>query len=134
MGGVTSVCAVILAAGLKGIEGDYELPPGAEDDVWALTSAERRVLARKSLLTRIWMATGKKAYYAITRGLNVADREGRGVRFIREAPAIAERLRTHPRVRDVRPRAGGGGDRRRRDLDRRAHWPRPSCHDHRPGP
>jgi hypothetical protein len=67
----------------------------------ALTSAERRVLARKSLLTRIWMATGKKAYYAITRGLNVTDREGRGVRFIREAPAIAERLRTHPRVRDV---------------------------------
>jgi glutamine synthetase len=36
--------AVILAAGLKGIEADYELPPGAEDDVWALTSAERRAL------------------------------------------------------------------------------------------
>jgi glutamine synthetase len=36
--------AVILAAGLKGIEEDYELPPGAEDDVWALTSAERRAL------------------------------------------------------------------------------------------
>ena len=33
-----------LAAGLKGIEADYELPPGAEDDVWALTSAERRAL------------------------------------------------------------------------------------------
>jgi glutamine synthetase len=36
--------AVILAAGLKGIEEDYELPPGAEDDVWTLTSAERRAL------------------------------------------------------------------------------------------
>jgi glutamine synthetase len=36
--------ALILAAGLKGIEADYELPPGAEDDVWALTSAERRSL------------------------------------------------------------------------------------------
>jgi glutamine synthetase len=36
--------ALILAAGLKGIESDYELPPGAEDDVWALTSAERRSL------------------------------------------------------------------------------------------
>jgi glutamine synthetase len=36
--------AVILAAGLKGIEADYDLPPGAEDDVWALTSAERRAL------------------------------------------------------------------------------------------
>jgi glutamine synthetase len=36
--------SVILAAGLKGVEEDYELPPGAEDDVWALTSAERRAL------------------------------------------------------------------------------------------
>jgi glutamine synthetase len=36
--------AVILAAGLKGIEADYGLPPGAEDDVWALTPAERRAL------------------------------------------------------------------------------------------
>ncbi len=36
--------AVILAAGLKGIEADYELPAGAEDDVWALTEAERRAL------------------------------------------------------------------------------------------
>ena len=36
--------AVILAAGLRGIENDYELPPGAEDDVWALTSTERHAL------------------------------------------------------------------------------------------
>jgi len=41
--------AVILAAGLKGIEQDYELPPGAEDDVWALTSAERRAMGIKPL-------------------------------------------------------------------------------------
>jgi hypothetical protein len=67
----------------------------------ALTAAERRVLARKSLITDLWMATGKKLYYAITRGLNVTDREGRGLRFAREAPAIAARLRTHPKVRDV---------------------------------
>ena len=33
--------AVILAAGLKGIEDGYELPPGSEDDVWSLTPAER---------------------------------------------------------------------------------------------
>ncbi len=67
----------------------------------ALTAAERRVLARKSVITRLWMATGKKVYYAITRGLNFTDREGRGLRFVREAPAIAERLRTNPQVRDV---------------------------------
>jgi glutamine synthetase len=34
--------AVILAAGLKGIRDEYELPPAAEDDVWSLTDAERR--------------------------------------------------------------------------------------------
>ena len=66
----------------------------------ALTAAERRVLARKSLITRLWMATGKKLYYAVTRGLNVTDREGRGLRYVREAPAIAALLRTHPNVRD----------------------------------
>jgi hypothetical protein len=67
----------------------------------ALTAAERRVLARKTLITRIWMASGKKFYYAITRGLNFTDREGRGVRFTRQAPVIAARLRAHPRVNDV---------------------------------
>ncbi|HEX3939262.1 MAG TPA: serine/threonine protein kinase [Xanthobacteraceae bacterium] len=67
----------------------------------ALTAAERRVLARKSFITRAWMATGKKVYYAITRGLNFTDREGRGVRFVHEAPAITARLRMHPQVRDV---------------------------------
>jgi glutamine synthetase len=36
--------AVMLAAGLKGIEEGYELPPGAEDDVWALTELERSAL------------------------------------------------------------------------------------------
>lgn len=36
--------AVLLAAGLKGIEENYPLPEGAEDDVWSLTDAERRAL------------------------------------------------------------------------------------------
>ncbi|MEU8135248.1 glutamine synthetase family protein [Streptodolium elevatio] len=36
--------AVLLGAGLKGVEEGYELPAGAEDDVWALTDAERRAL------------------------------------------------------------------------------------------
>jgi len=67
----------------------------------ALTAAECRVLGRKTLVTRVWMATGKKLYYAITRGLNVTDREGRGMRFVREAPRIAAKLRAHPLVRDV---------------------------------
>jgi len=33
--------ALMLSAGMKGIEEGYELPPGAEDDVWSLTDAER---------------------------------------------------------------------------------------------
>jgi len=36
--------AAVLAAGLRGIEQGYELPREAEDDVWALTEAERRSL------------------------------------------------------------------------------------------
>jgi glutamine synthetase len=36
--------AAMLAAGLKGIEQGYDLPREAEDDVWALTEAERRSL------------------------------------------------------------------------------------------
>ena len=34
--------AVVLAAGMKGIEEDYELPREAEDDVWSLTERERK--------------------------------------------------------------------------------------------
>jgi glutamine synthetase len=41
--------AVLLAAGLKGIEDGYDLPEGAEDDVWALTDNERRALGIEPL-------------------------------------------------------------------------------------
>ncbi|MDR1999506.1 MAG: type I glutamate--ammonia ligase [Frankiaceae bacterium] len=41
--------AVLLAAGLKGVTESYELPPRAEDDVWALTPVERRVLGYDEL-------------------------------------------------------------------------------------
>jgi glutamine synthetase len=36
--------SLILAAGMKGIEGEYELPPEAEDNVWSLSDTERRAL------------------------------------------------------------------------------------------
>ncbi|MDG3011912.1 type I glutamate--ammonia ligase [Rhodococcus sp. D2-41] len=45
--------AVLLAAGLKGIEGGYELAPEAEDDVWALTPGERRAMGYKGLPTSL---------------------------------------------------------------------------------
>jgi glutamine synthetase len=41
--------AVLLAAGLRGIEKGYELPPEAEDDVWALTDTERRAAGYEDL-------------------------------------------------------------------------------------
>ncbi|MFD4991467.1 type I glutamate--ammonia ligase [Cellulosimicrobium cellulans] len=41
--------AVMLAAGLKGIEEGYQLPEATEDDVWELTDAERRALGIKPL-------------------------------------------------------------------------------------
>ena len=41
--------AVLLAAGLRGVEKGYTLPPEAEDDVWALTLAERRAMGFKEL-------------------------------------------------------------------------------------
>jgi AMP-binding enzyme C-terminal domain len=68
----------------------------------ALTNSERRVLARKSWFTRIWMATGKKIYLGITRGLfRFVDREGGGVRLVSDAPTIAAMLKSVPLVRDV---------------------------------
>lgn len=41
--------AVLLGAGLRGIEDGYELPPGAEDDVWSLSNAERKAMGYESL-------------------------------------------------------------------------------------
>jgi len=68
----------------------------------ALTAAERRVLANKSLFTRIWMASGKKVYYWITRGmLRFADREGGGTRLAYDAPRIVALLKAHPQVRET---------------------------------
>ena len=41
--------ALALNAGLAGIENDYELPEGAEDDVWSLTEKQRRSLGIRPL-------------------------------------------------------------------------------------
>ena len=41
--------ALVLSAGLAGIENDYELPEGAEDDVWTLTERQRQALGIKPL-------------------------------------------------------------------------------------
>ena len=41
--------ALVLSAGLAGIENEYELPEGAEDDVWTLTERQRQSLGIKPL-------------------------------------------------------------------------------------
>ena len=68
--------AVMLAAGLKGIENGYELPPGAEDDVWALTESERRALGIEPLpssLGQAVQAMERSELVAETLGEHVFD-------------------------------------------------------------
>jgi serine/threonine protein kinase len=68
----------------------------------ALTPKERQILARKSLVASIWLATGKKVYRAITRGLfNFTDREGGGRRLVNDAPALIDLIRKNSAVRDA---------------------------------
>lgn len=68
----------------------------------ALTPKELSVLAKKSAIARIWLATGKKVYRGITRGLfNFTDREGGGRRLVNDAPVLVAALKAHPAVRDA---------------------------------
>jgi glutamine synthetase len=68
--------ACMLAAGLKGIEEGYELPEGAEDDVWSLTPAERRALGIAPLpsdLNEAIAAMERSELVAETLGEHVFD-------------------------------------------------------------
>jgi hypothetical protein len=77
-----------------------------------LTPTERRLLARRALPSRIWMATGKPVYVFVTRRLlNWRDAEGAEGRAT-EAEALLRALRARPDVREAAvipyPRAAGG--------------------------
>ncbi|HEY3680985.1 MAG TPA: serine/threonine protein kinase [Bradyrhizobium sp.] len=68
----------------------------------ALTPKERKILARKSFVASAWLATGKKVYRGITRGLfNFTDREGGGRRLVNDAPVLVDLIRRNPDVRDT---------------------------------
>jgi predicted Ser/Thr protein kinase len=68
----------------------------------ALTAKERQILSRKSVVASLWLATGKKVYQAITRGLfNFTDREGGGRRLVNDAPVLVTEIRKNPAVRDA---------------------------------
>jgi len=66
--------AVILAAGMKGIEEGLDLPDGAEDDVWSLTDAERRAMGIEPLPTSL-----EAALALMERSELVAETLGEGV-------------------------------------------------------
>ena len=68
--------AVLLAAGLKGIEEGYEIPAGAEDDVWALTPGERQAMGMQQLPTSLNQAIAimeRSELVAETLGEHVYD-------------------------------------------------------------
>lgn len=68
----------------------------------ALTASEKRVLAHKSVINRVWMRTGKQVYNFVTRKLlNYHDTEGRGPRAMEQGPLIAKALSDAPGVRNV---------------------------------
>ncbi|MCX6433269.1 MAG: glutamine synthetase, partial [Actinobacteria bacterium] len=77
-------------AGLKGIEEGYELPRGAEDDVWSLTEAERRAMGMKPLPTSL-----NQAIQAMERSELVAETLGEHVFdfFLRNKQAEWEEYR-----------------------------------------
>ncbi len=66
--------AVLLAAGLKGIEEGYELTDEAEDDVWALTEGERAALGIEPLPSSL-----HEAIHAMQRSELVAETLGEHV-------------------------------------------------------
>ena len=64
-----------------------------------MTPTARRILKRRSLPSRIWLATGKKVYNFFTRRLlNWSDGEGTRDRIDTEGPMIRAALEQDPRV------------------------------------
>ena len=67
-----------------------------------LTAREKRILARRSLPSRIWFATFKPVYNLVTRGLlRWSDGEGTQDRIDLEGPGISSAFMQHPAVTDV---------------------------------
>lgn len=70
------VYALMLSAGLKGVEEGYELPAETEDDVWSLTDGERRALGIEPLpasLSEAIKAMEGSEFVAETLGEHVFD-------------------------------------------------------------
>ena len=81
----------------------------------ALTPAEKRLLAKRSLPARLWMRTFKPVYNGVTRGIfRWSDGEGTRDRMNTDGARIAERLRADPSLAGAAvlpfpyPRSRGG--------------------------
>ena len=84
--------AVVLAAGMKGIDQGYELPQEAEDDVWSLHDRERKSLGIDPLPKSLYDAIGiaeQSELLAETLGEHVFDF------FLRNKRAEWEEYRVH---------------------------------------
>jgi hypothetical protein len=67
-----------------------------------MSPTAKRLLQRRSLPSRIWMATIKPLYNLVTRGMfHWSDGEGTGDRLHREGPAIRKALLSASGARDV---------------------------------
>lgn len=67
-----------------------------------LTPTARRILDRRSWPSRVWRATVKRVYNAVTRNLlNWSDAEGTFDRLDHEGPAIVAAAKAFPGVRDI---------------------------------
>jgi serine/threonine protein kinase len=67
-----------------------------------MTPTAKRILKRRSLPSRLWMASGKKLYNLMTKGVfKWSDGEGTGDRIDREGAAIVTALKRLPGVSDV---------------------------------
>ena len=68
--------AVIIAAGLRGIKGDYTLSAPAEDDVWSLSDSERRAMGYIDLPNSLGLAVDameRSEFIAETLGEHVYE-------------------------------------------------------------
>lgn len=66
-----------------------------------MTPTERRILQNRSWPSRLWLATGKRVYNFVTKGVfHWSDGEGTGDRIQQQEPIIRNYFKAEPQIRD----------------------------------
>lgn len=66
-----------------------------------LTPTEKRILQNRSWPSRLWLATGKKVYNFVTKGIfKWSDGEGTGDRIQQQSPMIRLAFANEPKIKD----------------------------------